>query len=91
LTPFRRRTVALGLSSVGSLEMVEMSIERIRREHPRAYRSWTPVEDGELADRFCRGMSIQELARLHERQAGGIRSRLRKLGLIQEELTKPDG
>jgi hypothetical protein len=69
---------------------VETSIERIRREHPRAYRSWAPAEDRVLAERFGSGMSIQELARLHERQEGGIRSRLRKLGLI-EKPTKVSG
>jgi hypothetical protein len=64
---------------------MESAIERIRREHPRAYKPWTVEEDRQLTERFGGGMTIEELTRTHERQPGGIRSRLRKLALIDEK------
>jgi hypothetical protein len=43
---------------------------------------WPVQEDELLTQRFKEGIKTTELARLHERSTGAIRSRLVKLGLV---------
>lgn len=57
------------------------SVEEIRRDYPRAYEKWTPEEDKALVERYKEGVTISQLARVHQRKLGAIHSRLRKLGL----------
>jgi hypothetical protein len=57
------------------------SVERIRRQHPKAYARWTEEEDRSLRGAWEQGKAIGELAEEFGRQPGAIRSRLRKLGL----------
>ncbi|MBQ7436220.1 MAG: DNA helicase RecQ [Oscillospiraceae bacterium] len=45
--------------------------------------SWTEEEDRQLENEYHAGMSISEMAEVHDRTKGGIRSRLRKHGLIE--------
>ena len=45
--------------------------------------SWTEEEDRQLEKEYHAGMSIPEMAKMHDRTKGGIRSRLRKQGLIE--------
>lgn len=45
---------------------------------------WTPQEETALLQAFDDGMSIQELSAKHGRSEGGIRSRLVKLGRLDE-------
>ena len=59
------------------------SVERIRREHPKAYARWTEEEDHALRETYEQGRTLGELAAQLGRQPGGIQSRLRKLGLVQ--------
>lgn len=54
----------------------------VRAAHPNAYARWTPDEEERLVERFRAGTSIAELARGLGRQPSGIRSRLKKLQLI---------
>ena len=44
---------------------------------------WTEEEDRQLEKEYHAGMSIPEMAKMHDRTKGGIRSRLRKQGLIE--------
>lgn len=44
--------------------------------------AWTADEDQILEEEFEAGMKISEIARLHGRTSGGIRARLKRLGLI---------
>ena len=53
-----------------------------RRFHPNAYRSWTVILDRELRSLFIGGKSMKELSRHFGRDAGAIRARLRKLGIV---------
>jgi len=53
-----------------------------RTAFPRAYTAWTEEEVLSLQRRFEQGYSIQELSAFFQRQVGGIRARLRRLGLI---------
>lgn len=57
------------------------SVESVREKYPRAYMPWDEVEDAQLSKRVAEGKSIKELANLHDRQPGAIRSRISKLEL----------
>jgi hypothetical protein len=47
----------------------------------QAYQPWTAQDDTYLRERFEQGASVTDLADEFGRQPGGIRSRLKKLGL----------
>ena len=50
--------------------------------HPQAYAKWTVEEEERLKRFYQEGKGIKEIAFLMNRNEGGIRSRLRKLGLM---------
>src|SRR5690348_11275153 len=50
----------------------------------RQGQAWTNEEDRRLYDSFLAGQPIDSIASVHRRSAGGIRARLRRLGLIDE-------
>jgi len=56
-------------------------VELIRHEFNQAYRSWSGEDDAYLRKRFLEGATIADLVSEFGRQPGGIRSRIRKLGL----------
>jgi hypothetical protein len=58
-------------------------VEIIRQKYPRAYVKWSREEDEKLKNEYASGQQIGELAKKFQRQSGAIRSRLRKLGLIE--------
>lgn len=60
------------------------SLEKIRKAHPRAYEPWAKVEDERLRQCYEQGAAIRDLAREFQRQPGGIRYRLKKLGLLPQ-------
>lgn len=60
-------------------------LEQIRTKHQNAYRKWTEEEEKEVVSHFKSGKSIRNISVLSGRQIGGIRSRLVKLGLIEEK------
>lgn len=64
--------------SVGSVEWRA----DVKRRYPKAYLAWSSSEDDQLREEFNRGDSISSMGLGHQRQPGGIRSRLVKLGLI---------
>ena len=57
---------------------------KIREKHPNAYKPWTAGQDEELKDFFANDMGLAELAKTFGRKTGAIRSRLVKLGLLDE-------
>jgi len=59
-------------------------VEEIRQKYPKAYAKWTEDEDNFLRNEYLRGQTIDELASTFQRQPSAIRSRLRKLGLVEE-------
>jgi hypothetical protein len=61
----------------------EYSISEIRQTHPRAYDYWTKEEELRLIKRYQEGASISQLAKDFQRKSGGIKSRLKKLGLLE--------
>jgi len=57
------------------------SVELIRTKHGEAYKPWTEEMDNELTQLFNSNDSDTEIIKHFKRNAGAIRSRLRKLGL----------
>ncbi len=57
------------------------SVELIRTKHGEAYKPWTPEQDEKLTQMFNNNSSDSEIIKHFGRNAGAIRSRLRKLGL----------
>ena len=49
--------------------------------HQQAYKPWTIDEEEQLKSEVAKGLSIAEMATIHERNTGAIQSRLTKLGL----------
>lgn len=58
-------------------------LEAIRRQYPRAYENWTDDEDTRLKVEHGKGLSIKLLSEMFQRQPGAIRSRLRKLDIME--------
>jgi hypothetical protein len=50
---------------------------------PRLGERWTAEEDDELREEHAAGRSLPAMAAAHQRNLGGIRSRLVKLGLLE--------
>ena len=62
------------------LQRIQDRIDELRQQIPRRKgERWGPEEDTELLQRFVAGLPIEEIARLHERSLGSIRSRWQKL------------
>lgn len=57
-------------------------MEKVKRLHPKAYAPWSPEEENLMVWLFQQGMNIANIAAYLNRNEGGIRSRLKKLGLI---------
>jgi len=60
------------------------TIEEKRKHHPRAYERWSPEEEAQLRQLHEQGLEPKEMAAELGRQLGGVRSRLIKLGLIDD-------
>lgn len=61
----------------------EERLKEIKNSYPRAYESWNEAEEKELEQLFKAGLKPSEISKKLERQPSAIRSRLRKLGLIE--------
>ncbi len=57
------------------------SIKEIQKTYPCAYESWTKEEDERLKQSYEEGATINDLVMEFQRKPGGIRSRIKKLGL----------
>ncbi len=55
-------------------------LDKLRREHPRAYEPWTVEEEQELEQLHSIGLDVAEVAYRLGRQPGAIQSRLNRLG-----------
>lgn len=63
-------------------------LDKIREKHTNAYKKWTIEEEEKVVSDFKKGKSIKEIASINGRQVGGIRARLIKLGLIEDDRAK---
>lgn len=55
----------------------------VRLEHPNAYQPWSAEEDQQLTEFFHAGQKTKVMAKFFGRKLGAIRSRLKKLQLIE--------
>jgi DNA helicase IV len=58
------------------------SVEAVRERFHQAYAKWDTAEDQALKSEFGENLDINSIAKRHERKPGAIRSRLKKLGLL---------
>ncbi len=56
----------------------------IRQSFPQAYAKWASADDDRLKALFANGWKIDDLAAEFRRKPSAIRSRLRKLGLVND-------
>lgn len=67
----------------GSSSQVDAALEdTVSRSGSRAGHPWTTLEERRLYDATIAGETLQVIACAHGRTRGGIRSRLRKLGMF---------
>jgi hypothetical protein len=57
------------------------SVDAIRQEHPNAYQAWTEDEEQLLTRLHEQGLTVRQIGKILGRQDGGIKSRLKRLGL----------
>ena len=59
-------------------------INVFKESFPKAYDRWTPADDEKLEKLFCDKKSIDEIARIFQRQTSAIRARINKLELYEK-------
>jgi len=74
----------------GSIEVIATggkieNITEVRKEFPQAFQPWTEEEEKQLTRLFHEGKSLAQIARIHQRKRGAIRTRLKKLGLVRDD------
>jgi len=57
-------------------------LAEIRKTYPQAYTPWTEQMDEHLKKLFTEEKTMTEMSKILERHSGGVRSRLKKLGLV---------
>jgi hypothetical protein len=75
---------------IRSLELLDprsmtRKIKAARRNHPNAFRPWTAEDEQTLIEMYHNSATKDELVAALGRQEGGIATRLRGLGLLQDE------
>lgn len=65
----------------GSQRGLSLAERRLAAGAPRLGAPWTDEEDAQLREEFASGMQLDEMANVHSRNLGGIRSRLIRLEL----------
>ncbi|MEK6984107.1 MAG: ATP-dependent DNA helicase RecQ [Nanoarchaeota archaeon] len=83
------RITKKGIKYVSENELVlelpyHKKLENLRLYYPQAYKPWTTEEEKQLTELFGNSKSVSEISKIMCRKAGGIKSRLRKIGLIKD-------
>jgi superfamily II DNA helicase RecQ len=78
--------IKLNVNSTEAFEGREylIKIDNIKLDYPRAYEPWNDEEEKMLIQLFNESKPLSVISKLMGRQNGGIKSRLKKLGLIKE-------
>ncbi|MCM1130398.1 MAG: UvrD-helicase domain-containing protein [Roseburia sp.] len=58
-------------------------IQRKKDQNESIGKKWNAEEEKQLLEEYSQGMKFSEIAKLHSRNSGGIRARLKKLGVIE--------
>ena len=61
-----------------------------KQQHPNAYAKWSKEDEAQLVKYYVEGKSIDEIAILMQRNVGGIKSRLRLLGILDKKEEKQE-
>jgi len=61
-------------------------MSRVKENFARAWQRWEASEDLQLQENFNSRKDLEEMTSLHQRAAGGIVARLKKLNLLDEEI-----
>ncbi len=64
-------------------------VDEIRRQHPRAFKRWTPAEDQQLMRLYRQGTGVDDLVRVLQRTILAILHRLYHLELIRHRFHRP--
>jgi len=56
--------------------------EAIRNSYPNAFTPWTKEDEGQLISLFKEGYDLEDLSKHLQRNTGGIKARIQKLGLL---------
>lgn len=60
-------------------------LQKVRLKYKNAYKPWSAKDDGQLKKMYLDGVSNSAIAKFFERGPGSINSRLKRLGLIEDE------
>lgn len=71
-----RYSLELEISAQGQKEKAQL-------RNGSAYEAWSDEEEDQLRGEFSKSISIKEISGIHGRTSGAIKSRLKKLGLIE--------
>ena len=63
----------------------EEYVEKVRKDYPNAFQPWTKEDEELLTALFNDGKTVIELSKSFQRNEGGIKARLAKLGLEVKE------
>ena len=61
-------------------------MSRVKENFSRAWQKWDKEEENQLRENFDLRKDLNDLSKIHERAAGGIVARLKKLELIDSEI-----
>jgi ATP-dependent DNA helicase PIF1 len=56
----------------------QAKLEKMRKDHPNAYKPWKEIEDKTMLDAWASGKTVKELAKKLGRHDGSVRARLKK-------------
>lgn len=74
----------------GSQRGVSLAERRLAAGASRLGAAWTDEEEAQLREEYASGMQLDEMANVHGRNLGGIRSRLIRLELESRGRPSPD-
>jgi DNA-binding NarL/FixJ family response regulator len=80
------RPMQRSLPDTSSEDDREEVISRARARNPNAFKGWSKSEEAEMIQRFQKGESIPSIARTLQRSEKAIQMRLRKNGLLPEDV-----
>jgi|GEM_PF-643828 len=64
---------------------ISFNTKEIKKSSPRAYMKWDETEETKLINLFNSGKSIEEIGYILGRNKGGVKIRLKKLGIFEEQ------
>jgi len=65
--------------SMSDEEIESCTMYKAMKNNASAYAGWTVEEERQLIDEVAKGMSVKEIAAIHQRTRGAIRSRIKKI------------